>query len=265
MEYGVYYSKSAGLLLDRRERDGLIREGLPPSMMRRFLGSSEFINGVERYCLWIADDELARANRISSVARRIESVKRDREASKDKAMERLALRPHQFRERKGDESVKIFVPIVSSERREYFPAGLAGSEVVPTNKAFFIPKGPSWALSVLTSRMHLLWIATVCGRLRTDLSYSNTLGWNTFPLPSLTKKHREDLAECAEGILLCRERHFPATLADLYDPESMPADLREAHERNDEALERIYVGRRFRNDSERLSKLFDLYERMAAK
>ncbi len=265
MEYGVYYSNSTGLILSHQERDSLVEQGLPISMTRRFLGSVEYINGKERYCLWISDEELERARSVSAVASRIDSVKRDREASKDKAMKVLALRPHQFRERKGDESAKIFVPIVSSERREYFPVGLAGSEVVPTNKAFFISDGPLWALAVLSSRLHLVWIATVCGRLRIDLSYSNTLGWNTFPLPRLTENQKLELAHRAEDILLTRERHFPATLADLYDPESMPSDLRVAHDRNDEALERVYIGRRFRNDTERLSKLLELYASTATR
>ena len=101
-------------------------------------------------------------------------------------------------------------------------------------------------------------------RLRTDFSYSNTLGWNTFPIPTLTEKNKVDLTRCAEDILLAREANFPATIADLYDPDGMPPDLREAHERNDETLERIYIGRRFRNDTERLEKLFELYVRMAS-
>ncbi len=93
-------------------------------------------------------------------------------------------------------------------------------------------------------------------------SYSNTLGWNTFPVPALTEKNKADLTCCAEDILLAREAHFPATIAELYEPEAMPDDLRQAHERNDETLERIYIGRRFRNDTERLEKLFDLYTKM---
>jgi hypothetical protein len=93
-------------------------------------------------------------------------------------------------------------------------------------------------------------------------SYTNTVGWNTFPVPMLTEKNRADLTRCAEDILLAREAHFPATIADLYDPDKMAADLREAHERNDEVLERIYIGRRFRNDTERLEKLFELYTKM---
>ena len=101
-------------------------------------------------------------------------------------------------------------------------------------------------------------------RMRTDFRYSNTLGWNTFPVPTLTDKNKADLTRCAEDILLAREHHFPATIADLYDPDAMPDDLRQAHERNDEVLERIYIGRRFKNDTERLEKLFDLYTKMIA-
>ncbi len=266
MDYGVYYSKSGGLILDSAEKDALRQEGLPLRFLRRFLGSTEFINGKERFCLWIADSELNEVSEYAGVRKRIESVRRDRLETDDKAVNKLAAKPHQFRERKGDEASKIFVPIVSSENRYYFPAGLADATVIPTNKAFFISEGPLWALSVISSRMHLSWIDTICGRLRTDYSYSNTLGWNTFPLPALTEKNRADLTRCAEDILLAREAHFPATIAELYevkDGESkMPVDLRAAHDRNDETLERIYIGRRFRNDTERLEKLFELYTKM---
>lgn len=112
--------------------------------------------------------------------------------------------------------------------------------------------------------MHLIWVATVCGKLETRYRYSNTLGWNTFPVPLLTEQNKADLTACAENILLAREAHFPATIADLYAPDRMPDNLRHAHERNDEVLERIYIGRWFRNDTERLEKLFDLYTKMAA-
>lgn len=266
MEYGVYYSKSAGLILDSDEKIGLVEQGVPSEMIRRFLGSTEFINGKERYCLWIDDSEVDDACRFDEVKSRIESVKRDRTETADEAVNKLALRPHQFRERKGDDLRKIFIPIVSSESREYFPAGLAGASVIPTNKAFYIPNGPLWALSIIFSKLHLAWIDTICGRLRTDYSYSNTLGWNTFPFPvvGLTENNKSDLSGSAAEILLVRERHFPKTLAELYDPKDMPDDLRRAHEVNDEMLERIYIGRRFRNDTERLEKLFDLYAKKAA-
>ena len=123
---------------------------------------------------------------------------------------------------------------------------------------------PLWNIALIASRLHLVWIATVCGKLETRYRYSNTLGWNTFPLPLLTEKNKADLTRCAEDILLAREHYFPATIANLYDPDNMPADLRAAHERNDEVLERAYIGRRFKNDTERLEKLFDLYTKMIA-
>jgi hypothetical protein len=109
-----------------------------------------------------------------------------------------------------------------------------------------------------------MWISTICGKLETRLRYASNLGWNTFPLPMLTEKNKADLTRCAEDILLAREAHFPSTIAELYDPDAMPADLREAHDRNDEVLERIYIGRRFKNDTERLEKLFELYTKMSA-
>lgn len=123
---------------------------------------------------------------------------------------------------------------------------------------------PLWNLAILSSRFHLTWVDLVCGKLETRFNYSNTIGWNTFPIPKLTEKNKADLNRCAEDILLAREAHFPATIADLYKPDAMPDDLRRAHQRNDETLERIYIGRKFKNDTERLEKLFSLYTKMTA-
>jgi hypothetical protein len=265
MEYGVYYSKSAGLMLDSAEKSALLASGVPSRFLRRFIGSTEYINGKERFCLWIGDDEVDEICQFPAVRERIQSVKRDRTETEDEAVNKLAAKPHQFRERKGGEAFKVFVPIVSSENREYFPAGVADGSVIPTNKAFYIPDGPLWSLAVIASKIHLAWVDTICGRLRNDFSYSNTMGWNTFPVPALTEHNKADLTRCAEDILLAREAHFPATIADLYDPEAMPENLRRAHEANDEVLERIYIGRKFKNDTERLEKLFELYTKMTTK
>lgn len=160
----------------------------------------------------------------------------------------------------------IAVAAISSENRDYLPCGLLPPGTIISNKCYALFDAPLWNMALVASRLHWVWIGTVCVRLEMRFSYSNTLGWNTFPLPTtgLTEKNKADLARCAEDILLARETHFPATIADLYTPEKMPADLREAHERNDEVLERIYIGRRFRNDTERLEKLFDLYTKMTA-
>lgn len=143
--------------------------------------------------------------------------------------------------------------------------GLLRKGAVVTDLAFAIYDAPFWNMALIASRLHLIWIGTVCGKMKTDFRYSNSLGWNTFPVPVLTEKNKTDLIYCAKDILLAREAHFPATIADLYDPETMPADLRAAHERNDEVLERIYIGRRFKNDTERLEKLFEMYTKMTAK
>jgi hypothetical protein len=154
---------------------------------------------------------------------------------------------------------------VSSENRDYLPCDYLPAQSIASNKCFGLYDAPLWNMALIASRLHWVWIGTVCVRLEMRFSYSNTLGWNTFPVPTLTEQNKADLTHCAEEILLAREAHFPATIADLYDPEKMPANLRAAHERNDETLERIYIGRRFKNDTERLEKLFELYSQMTAK
>jgi hypothetical protein len=186
-------------------------------------------------------------------------------ASRDKGANEMGKRAHQMREMNTGTSQTVAMPCVSSESREYLPVGLIDNKSTITNLCFALYDAPLWSMALLASRLHLVWIATVCGKLETRYRYSNTLGWNTFPVPPLTEKNKADLTRCAEDILLAREAHFTATIADLYDPENMPKNLRQAHERNDEVLERIYIGRRFKNDTERLEKLFDLYTKMTAK
>ena len=146
----------------------------------------------------------------------------------------------------------------------YNPVGMIEPETIISLTGFAIYDGPIWCLSLISSKMNFIWNFTISGKMKTDIRYSNTMGWNTFPVPKLTEQNKADLTRCAEDILLAREAHFPATIADLYDPEKMPDNLRHAHERNDEVLERIYIGRRFKNDTERLEKLFELYTRMTS-
>ena len=177
----------------------------------------------------------------------------------------MAARPHQFREMHACDRWSIAVPNVSSESRPYLPITLEDSEVVFPNTAFALYDAELTYFAIAASKLHLAWTIAVCGKLETRIRYSSTLGWNTFPVPLLTEQNKADLTRCAENILLAREAHFPATIADLYDPDTMPENLRQAHEHNDEVLERIYIGRRFKNDTERLEKLFDLYTKMVAK
>jgi hypothetical protein len=185
-------------------------------------------------------------------------------ASTDKGASALAARAHQMREMNIGRNHTIGIAAISSENRPYLPCGLLSSKQAVTNKMYALYDAPLWNMALVASRLHWVWIGTVCVRLEMRFSYSNTLGWNTFPVPLLTDQNKVELTICAENILLAREAHFPATIADLYDPETMPENLRHAHERNDEVLERIYIGRRFKNDTERLEKLFDLYTKMTA-
>ncbi|HBO0093985.1 TPA: class I SAM-dependent DNA methyltransferase [Pseudomonas aeruginosa] len=232
--------------------------------LKRFIGSRELINGGDRWCLWIEDSNLEAACRNAEIRERLRMVRMARESSRGEQARGAINTPHKFVFTPHTSGLAIAVPKVSSARRDYIPCAITNEGVVVSDLARIIYGAELWNLSIIASRLHLVWVTTVCGKLKTDFRYSNTLGWNTFPVPLLTEKNKADLMRCAEGILLAREAHFPATIADLYDPESMPENLRAAHDRNDEVLERIYIGRRFKNDTERLEKLFELYTEMTA-
>lgn len=228
--------------------------------LKRFVGSEDFIQGKLRYCLWIEQDQWSDATRSPAIARRLDAVKDMRLASKAGSTRDYAKAPYRFVQIQGKaKHFALIVPRHSSERRPYLPVGLLDATTIVADSAFALYDAPIWSFALIASRLHLVWVAAVCGKLKSDYRYSNTLGWNTFPVPTLTEKNKADLTRCAEDILLARETHFPATTADLYDPGSTPANLRQAHERNDEVIERIYIGRRFRNDTERLERLFALY------
>jgi hypothetical protein len=238
-------------------------------LIKKIFGSAEFIQGKERLCLWIEDHNLSYALEISWIKKRVEAVKKLRLESSDKGANEMAARAHQFREMHQATGHSIIVPKVSSASREYLPAGFLPPQSIVSDSAFALYDAPLWNMAIIVSRLHLIWIATICGKLKTDYRYSNSMGWNTFPVPKLTEKNKEDLTRCAEDILLARETHFPATIAELYEVKDgvskMPENLRRAHDRNDEVLERIYIGRRFKNDTERLEKLFELYTKMTSK
>jgi hypothetical protein len=265
MSFGNKAVDGGHLLLSRDEVDELhLTSEQCERFIRRIYGSAEFIRGIERYCIWIEDRNLDEALRIKSIRQRVEKVEAMRLASKDSGANELAARSHQMREMNIARRWTVTVPRTSSENRPYLPNGLIDSRCTVTSEAFALYDAPLWNMAIISSRVHLIWIGTVCGKMKTDFRYSNTLGWNTFPVPLLTDQSKADLTTSAENILLAREAHFPATIADLYDPDNMPENLRQAHDRNDEVLERIYIGRRFKNDTERLEKLFELYTKMTA-
>lgn len=264
MNYGNLPGDGNHLTLSMSERDSLLREhpGLDRIVIPLF-GAQEFIRGTQRYCLWIDDSDLEIARESSFVRERINLVQDTRKRSRDPSYNALVGRPHQFRDRNIAKKLTILAPTVSSETREYLPVVAFPARTGTTNQAYALYDAPLWNLALIASRLHLVWIATVCGKLETRYRYSNTLGWNTFPVPLLTEQNKIDLTRAAEDILLAREAHFPATIADLYKPDAMPEDLRRAHERNDEIIERIVIGRLFKNDTERLEKLFAMYAQMS--
>ena len=267
MQFGNHPYYGASLIFSRQEGQEIVSTYPAASrFVRPLYGSKEFVSAAARACLWIEEQDLPSAVEIPPIAQRIGDVaKSRRRAKQDKAAQKLAKTPYRFRDQVAAEKSVMAVPRVSSENRPYLPVGILPPNSIISDSAFALYDAPLWNMALLASRVHLVWIGTVCGKLETRYRYSNTLGWNTFPVPKLTEKNKADLTRCAEDILLAREAHFPATIADLYDPEKMPADLRAAHERNDEVLERIYIGRRFRNDTERLEKLFELYTGMTRK
>lgn len=265
MEWGNKPTDGGNLFLTPQERDTILLQSQDANrFIKRFLGAQEFIRGEQRYCLWIEDKDRKDAEAIPELKRRIDAVAKMRSESKAAETRPAAKFPHRFRQIQSiAENYSLVVARVSSEDREYLPIGLVDSDTIIGDRNFALYDAELWNMALIASRLHWVWIGTVCVRMRTDFSYSNTLGWNTFPVPKLTDQNKSDLRRCAEDILLAREIHFPANIADLYDPDAMPENLRHAHERNDEVLERIYIGRRFKNDSERLEKLFDLYIKMA--
>jgi len=266
MKNGSMPNDNGGLLLEYQELNQLIlKYPQVKNLTRKFLGSHESINGDFRYCLWIDSEKFKKAYEIPEIKERIKTVEKHRQKSTRKETKALAKFPYLFGERRHQDGIALLVPRHSSEKREYLPSIIVDSEIVIGDSALALYNLPLWNFSVYSSLIHLTWIKAVCGQLETRIRYSNTLGWNTFPLPTLTKKNKEDLTICAKEILIARERHFPATIADLYEPDKMPDDLRLAHQRNDEVLERIYIGRKFKNDTERLEKLFQLYTKMTSK
>jgi hypothetical protein len=266
MNFGNHPYYAAALIFSRQDaREMVAADSRIAEYVRPYYGSTEVINAAPRMCIWVRDSEALRATELPELQRRFSAVRADRQAKPtDATATALVSSPYRFRDQVESAKYFVAVPQTSSENRPYLPCDVIAAPAVVSFKCFAIHDAPLWNMALIASRLHWVWIGTVCARMRTDFSYSNTLGWNTFPVPILTEKNKDDLTRCAEDILLAREAHFPATIADLYDPETMPDDLREAHERNDEVLERIYIGRRFKNDTERLEKLFELYTKMTA-
>jgi hypothetical protein len=261
MEYGNKPTDGGHLLLSPLEKEGLL-EARPEAaeFIRRFMGSNEVIKNIDRYCLWVLDEDAERASQIPELKERFDRVAEFRSNSKAAQTRPAAAYPHRFRQAQNwAQENSILIPSVSSENRPYLPVDYVGSDVIASNLNFALYDAPIWCFALIASRLHIIWVGTVCGRLESRFRYSNTMGWNTFPVPKFTDDQLEQLNASARAILKTRYLHHPKTIAQLYDPDKMPDDLREVHRRNDELLETMYIGRPFKNDTERLERLFKLY------
>lgn len=235
--------------------------------IKRYMGSQELLQDIERFCLWIEDtpENIRLANSVPEISMRLKAVSDERETSNAPSTQAYSNRPHMFVQRAYRPTKAIIIPSVSSERREYIPIGFVDKDTVISNLAFAIYDAEKWLFALLTSKMHNLWVRAVGGRMKTDYRYSATLCYNTFPFPKLTVAEKEELEALAQEIIDVRYENFEMALGEMYNPESMPEELREAHHRLDLAVERIYRSEPFTSDEERLEHLFKLYAKMTKK
>ncbi len=259
MLFGNMPRDGGHLILTEDEATALNEAGYS-QYVKKYMGSEEVVKGFHRNVLWIKDHEVDHAKTSPFIAERLKAVAQNRSESPAASTQDFAARPHRFVQIQGwAENHSILVPRVTSERRPYLPVERVGADVISSDLNQVLYDAPEWCIALIASRLHIVWIGTVCGRLESRYRYSNTLGWNTFPVPKFTDDQLEALSASARKILRCRYSHYPATIAQLYDPDKMPEDLRAVHRENDELLESMYIGRPFRNDTERLEKLFKLY------
>lgn len=235
--------------------------------VKRYIGSQELIQDIKRYCLWIEDskEDIEIAKSIPCIAKRLQGVQKERSESKAESTRAYANRPYMFVQRAYKPTDAILVPRVSSERREYIPIGYVDKDTIISDSAFAVYDAEKWLFALLTSKMHNLWVRAVGGRLKTDIRYSATLCYNTFPFPKLTEAQKKELSILADNIITVREENYFLTLGEMYNPETMPEDLRKAHHQLDLAVERIYRPEPFASDEERLAHLFKLYAKMTKK
>ena len=233
--------------------------------IKKLLGSQEFINNKERWCLWLKGISPAELRSMPEVMKRVASCKADREASPDEGRRKLALTPHLFRETNNPDSF-IIVPKVSSERRRYIPMGFLDGNTISTDLNFVIPDATIFHFGILTSNVHMAWMRAVCGRLKSDYRYSKDIVYNNFPWPTPTEAQKAKIEQTAQAILDARAIYPDSSLADLYDEVTMPPELRKAHQNNDRAVMEAY-GFPIKDftESDCVAKLLEMYQDLTKK
>lgn len=263
MGYGCKPVDGGFLIFDTATKDKAINDDpRVAKFVKKFVSGQDYLSNNNRWCLWIPDSDFDEAYQIPFVKERVDEVKAFRLKSKDKGAQAMARKSYQFREFVMPPSNSIIMPSTSSERREYIPCGYIPADTVPNNASFVISEAPLWIFGIISSRMHMAWVRSVAGQLETRIRYSSAIVYNTFPLNKLVDYQKEDLESKVRAVLFARENHSELTLVDMYDPDDMPEDLRQAHHELDIAVDRLYRPKPYNNDEERLADLFSLYEQM---
>lgn len=251
------------LILSTYEKNELLKQHPEANCyIRRLYGSREFIRGEERWCLWIEDKDIEKVKSIEFIRDRIQKVYNFRISSKAKTTNQYAKVSYRFAQCTDFKHSAIIVPSTSSERRQYIPMGFLDKSSMITNSALAIYDVSSWVLGILTSKMHMVWVTSVCGTLGTSTRYSAEICYNTFPFPKITDQQKKRIELCVQDILRVREKYSERTMAELYDPDKMPKDLLDAHHSLDLVIESCYRKKPFENDEQRLTHLFKMYEMM---
>lgn len=261
MRFGSMPGDGCNLILGAQDATELTRRypNVTP-FIRRFLGADDFVNGKTRYCLWFSNEPAPELAEIEEIDRRLTRVRNSRSRSPRKPTQSAANTSWRFLEVRHKNTSAIIVPRVTSERREYIPTGFVDKNTVIADSANAIYDAEPWLFGLIQSRMHNVWARAVAGRLKSDIRYSATLVYNTFPVPALTETHKASLTKAAMQVLKVRERYFDRTIAQIYDPDKMPDDLLKAHHALDAVVDGIYRSKPFASDDERLALLFEMYE-----
>jgi len=253
-------------ILSEDERTELLRkEPDAEKFIRTFLGADEFLNNISRYCLWLRDAKPDELRRLPLVMQRVQAVKAFRLESKRQATNDLAATPTQFAFVSHSDSHYLLLPSVSSERRVFIPIGFMPPEVIASNLCLTIRNATLYHFGILTSTMHMAWVRYTCGRLKSDYRYSNSIVYNNYPWPDEpTNKQRATLEAAAQAVLDARAQFPQSSLADLYDPLTMPPALVKAHQALDRAVDACYRKAAFANDAQRVEFLFERYQQLTS-
>jgi hypothetical protein len=263
MCFGNMPNDGGGLILNSSDRNELFNQNPDAKIyIKKLVGSAEFIRRKNRYCLWIHDEQRKYAEIIPFIKKRIELTRKHRLSSPDKGANKLAIRSYQFRDTIEPNNNQLIIPSLSSGRYVYIPSGYLGKDTVISNLAQVIYDSEPWIMSIIISKIHMVWVRGVSGRFQEEPRYTSQLSYNTFPFPFINDKQKQELSQCALRIIDEREKYPEKSLSYLYDPDKMPDGLREAHNANDLAVESCYRLKPFTGDDERLEYLLKLYEQM---